>query len=383
MDWRWLLPACCNPAVIRTPPWPACAGSLLTAVACAFAALSVSSAQEVPPAANESAPTAPTAAPAQPDSRSQQGAPSQEVTLPSPILEEPVSEVVVQAPEPRYVAPTLRDRIGRIWAPVLINGKGPFRLVLDTGASRSAVTSRVVQSLGVTLSPEDTLLVRGFTGSAVVPALPVESMEIGELYIQSTILPVVADVFGGAEGILGNEGMKDKRIYIDFGRDRVSINRSHGERPGRGFSVIPMKITKEGLLQIDVRIGVTKTHAIIDTGAQRTVGNTALRLALNKRSSGKAVSEQVIGVTLDSQTGQSLPSPRITFGTFTISGSRLTFGDMYLFEHWKLTRQPAIFIGMDVLGLVDSLVIDYKLREMHIRPRGAPGARTRPGEPSP
>ena len=49
-------------------------------------------------------------------------------------------EVVVQALEPRYVAPTLRDRIGRIWAPVMINGKGPFRLVLDTGASRSAVS---------------------------------------------------------------------------------------------------------------------------------------------------------------------------------------------------------------------------------------------------
>ena len=49
-----------------------------------------------------------------------------------------VSEVVVEAPEPRYAAPTLRDRIGRIWAPVLINGRGPYRLVLDTGASHSA-----------------------------------------------------------------------------------------------------------------------------------------------------------------------------------------------------------------------------------------------------
>ena len=49
-------------------------------------------------------------------------------------------EVIVTAPEPRYVAPTLRDRIGRVWAPVYINGQGPLRLVLDTGASTSAVT---------------------------------------------------------------------------------------------------------------------------------------------------------------------------------------------------------------------------------------------------
>ena len=46
----------------------------------------------------------------------------------------PLETVVVSAPEPRYVAPTLRDRIGRIWAPVYLIDKGPFRLVLDTGA---------------------------------------------------------------------------------------------------------------------------------------------------------------------------------------------------------------------------------------------------------
>jgi hypothetical protein len=46
-----------------------------------------------------------------------------------------MEDVAVTAEEPRFVAPTRRDRIGRILAPVLVNGQGPFRLVLDTGAS--------------------------------------------------------------------------------------------------------------------------------------------------------------------------------------------------------------------------------------------------------
>ena len=50
-----------------------------------------------------------------------------------------IQEIVITAPEARYVSPTRRDRIGRIWAPVYINNQGPFRLVLDTGASRSCV----------------------------------------------------------------------------------------------------------------------------------------------------------------------------------------------------------------------------------------------------
>lgn len=296
-------------------------------------------------------------------------------------VEDPLPEVVVEAPEPRYVAPTLRDRIGRIWAPVLINGKGPFRLVLDTGANRSAVISRVVAGVGATLSPSNNILLRGFTGSAVVPAMPVETMEVGDLLIRSTSVPVVEDVFGGAEGILGNEGLKDKRLYIDFGRDRITISRSHRERARPGFNAIPITITRDGLLSADVLIGRIKARAIIDTGAQRTVGNNALRAALIRRKGLDPIEEEVIGVTLDAQIGHSLPTPPIELGGLKITGSRITFGDMFLFEHWKLTREPTLFIGMDVLGLVDVLVIDYKMRELQIRPRGAPGSR-RPGEPA-
>src|SRR5580658_1290939 len=69
-------------------------------------------------------------------------------TSPPAQPEEGLAEIAVSAPEPRYVAPTRRDRIGRIWAPVYLDGKGPFRLVLDTGANRSAVTARVADALG-------------------------------------------------------------------------------------------------------------------------------------------------------------------------------------------------------------------------------------------
>ena len=56
-------------------------------------------------------------------------APAQAATAPA-VSDQP-PEIVVEAPEPRFVAPTRRDKIGRIWAPVMINGHGPFRMVLD------------------------------------------------------------------------------------------------------------------------------------------------------------------------------------------------------------------------------------------------------------
>jgi hypothetical protein len=278
-----------------------------------------------------------------------------------------IEEVEVEAPEPRYVAPTLRDSIGRIWAPVLINGKGPFRLVLDTGASRSALLPRVARALGVPIQPSS-MRVHGVTGSTDVSTVAIDQLEVGELLIESTRLPIVPDVFGGADGVLGNEALGDKRIFIDFRRDRIEISRSRSERPGLGMSKIPLK-SRGQLLSFKTNIGSVPTTAVIDTGAQRTIGNQALRTALNRRARNWQ-QEEIIGVTLDVEKGDNIPTPPIKFGKAMISGVRVTFTDTAIFDHWQLTDEPALLLGMDVLGLLDVLVIDYKTKELHVRFRG-------------
>jgi len=291
-----------------------------------------------------------------------------------------VEEVLVEAPEPRYVAPTLRDRIGRIWAPVLINGKGPFRLVLDTGANNSAVLPRVADSLGIPLLGSKQIRVHGVTGTAIVSSIKVDMLEVGDLQIDGTRLPVVADVFGGADGVLGSEGLADMRIFIDFRHDHIEIRRSRGERPGVGYERIPLTLSRGRLLTIDVQIGSVRTKAIIDTGAQQTIGNAALREALVRRER-EWKQQDIIGVTLDVATGDSIQTPPITFGSVAVRGMRVTFTDMFIFEHWNLTREPTLLLGMDVLGLVDALVIDYRLHEMHVRlrNRAMPAAFTQSG----
>jgi Aspartyl protease len=303
--------------------------------------------------------TAATPAPAAPA-----GAPPAQA-LPSPA--DQLDEVLVQTTEPRYVSPTRRDRIGRIWAPVLIDGKGPYRMVLDTGANRSAITTRAAQSLGN--AAVTTTVVTGFTGSAIVPTLHVNSLEVGDLLIGPSNLPVLADVFGGAQGVLGFEGLENKRIYADFTHDRLEITLSHGERAKRDFMVVPLTQTPGGLLVADVRVGWVHAKAIIDTGAQGTVGNLALRDALMHHPPKDATHEEIIGVTLDVQKGDNLLAPDIDFGSLQVKGAHITFGDMYLFQHWKLTDEPTLTLGMDLLGSFDVLIIDYNRRELQIRTR--------------
>ena len=286
--------------------------------------------------------------------------PAQELPTPAQL-----EEVIVQTTEPRYVAPTRRDRIGRIWAPVLIDGKGPYRMVLDTGANHSALAARAALSLGGT--PVNTTVVTGFTGSANVPSLHVNSLEVGDLLFGPTDLPVLPDVFGGAQGVLGYEGLQNKRIYADFTRDRLEITISHGERARRDFTVIPLTVIKGGLLCADVRVGTVRARAIVDTGAQGTIGNLALRDALMRQRPRNSAREDIIGVTLDVQSGDNMPAPDIDFGRLQIKGAHVTFGDMYLFQHWQLTEEPTLMLGMDLLGSFDVVIIDYNRHELQIR----------------
>ena len=286
----------------------------------------------------------------------------------SPQVPGSLEEVTVEATEPRYVAPTLRDRIGRVWAPVYINGKGPFRLVLDSGATGSAIVSSVAERLGLPIVADNTVMLHGVTGKALVPYVVADHMEVGDLELTDARLPIVPDVFGGAEGVLGTQRLLDKRIYIAFRKDLIRIEYARGKPRPEGFVTLKFDIERGRLVVFDLMVGGVRTEAIIDTGAQRTVGNNSLREALLLRKR-ETTDTEIIGVTLDVAQGKSLGIPPISLGTIQVRNLHITFGDMSIFEYWHLTRKPALLIGMDVIGSLDTFVIDYKRRELYLRAR--------------
>jgi len=282
---------------------------------------------------------------------------------------EELAGILVEAPEPRYVAPTRRDQIGRIWAPVFINGRGPFRLVLDTGASHSAVTAMVALALGLPTDKSAPVTLRGVTGSATVPTIQVNTLSVGDVAVDSPILPIVPDAMGGAQGVLGSEGLANKRIYIDFRHDQISITYSHGDKATHGFISIPFHSMHGQLIVIDAAVGDVRTKAIVDTGGQTTIANLALRDALSRlNQAGTGKPDQIMGATMAVESGTLIATPAIQLGSIKVIDPGVTFADMYIFKQWKMTHEPAILIGMDALGVLDTLVIDYRRHELHLRP---------------
>jgi predicted aspartyl protease len=268
-----------------------------------------------------------------------------------------------------FALPTTRDHIGRVLVPVTINGHGPFRFIVDTGANHSTIAPRTVLALGLTPTQETPFHVDGITGDAQVAFVTVDVLRSGDLTIDGAALPIIwAPVMAGADGILGAAGLTEKSLLIDFQRNRVEIAH-HFQALGRSpaIKIHALRLT-HGLITLDSVIGGVRTCAILDTGSERTLGNLALRDALKtQRKPGSiAVVTSVYGATQAIEPGELQRAPTIVLDGLRITDAEIVYGDFHIFKVWALDQKPALIIGMDVLGTLASLSIDFKNQDVYV-----------------
>ena len=282
---------------------------------------------------------------------------------------------IVLAPMPLpddalYASRTSADRSGRVLAAVFVNDQGPFRFILDTGANTSAVSPSLVEELGLLAAPS--LEVHGVTGMAMLPAVHVSGLRAGDIHLPSGSLPVLpGDIFGDADGILSLTAVAGLRVEVDFAHDRVTIQKSTGRPATQGYVVAKADLWQGGLLLISGRVGSIATAVIVDTGAERTLGNRALREAIVARSRpGDEFSTTVLGATAEVDAGSLFRVPRIFIGPARFNDLPVAFGDLYVFDIWALNDRPALVLGMDVLGRFERIAVDYRRREFQMRAWG-------------
>lgn len=273
-------------------------------------------------------------------------------------------------PDPRdllFAAPTSLDYIGRIVVAVMIDGHGPFRFIVDTGANFSTISPRLAARLGLVPSADSAIMVSGITGTARVPSVPIRKLQAGDLVIDDTRFPVVwAPLMAGADGILGVAGLKDDKLLVDFAHNRVTLSRSW--RDLSHYSRVHATRLRGGLLGLNAHVGGIPVLAIIDTGSERTIGNMALHDALygRRRVRSNVQTANVYGATTEIVSGELDSSPLIDLGSIRIGGVTLVFGNFHIFNVWDLERRPALIIGMDVLGTVSALSIDFERGEIYV-----------------
>ncbi len=257
-------------------------------------------------------------------------------------------------------------------AEVTVDGKGPFRFVVDTGANHSTVSPQLAAYLGLTPSLARAIRVTGVTGSGQFASVPIEMLKAGDLEIANSRFPVIwSRIMAGAAGILGAAGLRKDRLVVDFVHDRVLITRSRTESFPRGFTTVWATRLRGGLLSLPGRVGDVPVQAIVDTGSQYTLGNAALYRELFEREQGKGryVDTDVYGATHQVGAGKLQVAPPIDLGAIKIGGVALVFGDFHIFQAWHLTGRPTIILGMDVLGTVKAFAVDFRYGEIGFKTR--------------
>lgn len=266
---------------------------------------------------------------------------------------------------PLFAAPTERDRVGRIVAPVLINGQGPFNLLVDTGANSTTLSGALAKRLGLAYGTGSQIIVNGVTGRALMPAVSIDRLQAGALVLTNQTVPIIeSHVMADAEGILGVAALTDKQLIVDFRYNRVTLGYSQKLPPY--LITVKAKRLPAGLLVVPTMVGRVRALAVIDTGAERTLGNRALQAAL--KNAGLPITDvTVFGTTLDVSTGNLSAVQTIRMGEVRINNTHIAFGDFHVFSIWDLQDRPAIILGMDVIGRVDIFAIDFRRMEIGFR----------------
>ncbi len=265
--------------------------------------------------------------------------------------------------------PTTRDYVGRVVAAVMVDGRGPYRFIVDTGANESTISPKLAAALGLAPSTTRSLEIAGVTGTEIVPSVTIESLRAGALVIAHSQLPVIwSPIMTGADGILGAAGLAQDSLLVDFLHNTVVIHTAEGPSIPSGYARVHATRLSSGLLSVPGEVGGVPVDAIIDTGSPQTLGNMALYRVLYSKP-GAGGQARVYGVTKQVRRGNVAVAPTVDLGAIRIGNAVLVYGDFPIFKVWGLTEHPAIILGMDVLGTVDAFSIDFRHAEIGVAPR--------------
>jgi Aspartyl protease len=162
----------------------------------------------------------------------------------------------------------MQERYGKPYVMVTINGKGPFRFVIDTGTGGDAlVTRELAAELGLPTVGRTTLSDPSGQGSRKVPIVLLESLEFAGVRfpnVRAVSYPFFAEA-GTCQGLLGFTLFRDYLLTLDFPNRVVSL--AVGSlTPDGGKSVLPFRMP-EGVPIAYLKVGgLDPVEAQLDSG---------------------------------------------------------------------------------------------------------------------
>jgi predicted aspartyl protease len=150
---------------------------------------------------------------------------------------------------------------------VKVDGKGPFRFVIDTGTSGEAfVTSELVEQLALPQAGKIMLNDPSGRGGQKVPMVVLDSLQVAGVEFTGVKAAVhnMGSGDGTCQGLLGFALFRDYLLTLDYPNHRMVI--ATGDlKPDGERAVLPFRMP-EGIPVVTLSIGATHIDAQLDSG---------------------------------------------------------------------------------------------------------------------
>jgi len=261
-----------------------------------------------------------------------------------------------------------RDVDTRLNVDVSVNGRGPYHFVVDSGADTSVVGRRIARDLELPLG--DPRILNGTTSRNLVDTVKVAELTIGASRITDLELPALRESDVGADGLIGIDALNQQRLMMDFEAHKVRVEDARDPiRSMPGDIVITARRIRGQLILTHVRAGNVPLDAVIDTGSEITIGNSALRDKLIGRHHVKFWTAEVTGVTGVTVPIQITTIDRLQLGPVTLEFVPIAFADVPPFEMFGLSKEPALLLGTDLLEKFRRVSLDFRARKVRFQLR--------------
>lgn len=249
------------------------------------------------------------------------------------------------------------DRQFRLTVPVHVEGHGPFRFMVDTGAQRTVLSASLAERLGLEAGPR--LRVVGIVQDAQVPSARVDNLDLGPISLSRMQVPLLDRAHMGADGIIGTDTLQDQRVLLDFARELMTLGDAGVDGGNAGYEIVVKARRESGQLIIaNARLDGIHVAVIIDTGAETSVGNRALQAAMGRRGQGftPVLVESVTGHSVLAEVGS---AQKLTMRDVVITNPAIAFTDTPAFDEIGLADKPALFLGMREMRVFRRVAIDF------------------------
>ena len=277
-------------------------------------------------------------------------------STPSPVAPTPTADGEDQAPGSVAGA---RSRFDHLTAPVTLNGSGPYPFIVDTGASISCVSHDLVQSLGLPIRPGRR--VHTIVGAKLQPMAVVDELRIGVRRQRRMSALALKLVQPGIGGVLAVDWLRGQRVTLDFAESRLAFEPSRAERSAPGVVVVPARRRHGQLTIVDADLGTRRISAMIDSGSQLSLCNSALLALLDRRATRPPERRRIEMVTIIGEpfSGELVMLPFLRLGGLQMGDVPVVRSDSHVFEIWDLADKPTVLLGMDLLRQFRAVSLDF------------------------